>query len=90
MEERVKEFANSFTNYLFVLKYAQNGGNHDTDSAVKAASWSHQRAAFTENRKNDAKKARGYFGISYPQTVDRRQEKAANFFCLYRGRENRT
>ena len=27
MEERVKEFVNSFTNYLFVLKNAQNGGN---------------------------------------------------------------
>ena len=33
-EERVKEFVNSFTNYLFVLteydmlKNAQNGGNH--------------------------------------------------------------
>ena len=29
MEERVKEFVNSFTNYLFVLKSALNGGNHD-------------------------------------------------------------
>ena len=30
MEERVKEFDNSFTNYLFVLKSAQNGGNYET------------------------------------------------------------
>ena len=28
MEERVKEFDYSFTNYLFVQKYAQNGGNY--------------------------------------------------------------
>ncbi len=26
---RVKEFLNSFTNYLFVLKNAQNGGNYE-------------------------------------------------------------
>ncbi len=26
--KRVKEFVNSFTNYLFVLKNAQNGGKH--------------------------------------------------------------
>ena len=28
MEIRVKEFVDSFTNYLFVLKSAQNGGNY--------------------------------------------------------------
>ena len=26
----MKEFVNSFTNYLFVLKNAQNGGKYDT------------------------------------------------------------
>ncbi len=29
MEERMKEFVNSFINYLFVLKCAQNGGNYE-------------------------------------------------------------
>ena len=31
MEERVKELANSFTNYLYVLKSAQNGGNYESE-----------------------------------------------------------
>ncbi len=36
MEERVKEFDNSFTNYLFVLKCAQNGGNYDVKDVMES------------------------------------------------------
>lgn len=37
----MKELVNSFTNYLFVLESAQNGGNHgkEVDRAAAAGDW---------------------------------------------------
>ena len=32
----MKEFVDSFTNYLFVLKNAQNGGNHEEKDSSAA------------------------------------------------------
>ena len=59
MEERVKEFDNSFTNYLFVLKNARNGGNHERkkiEELLFQYQKSHARTGFeVEKYKNPLK-----------------------------------